>query len=243
VSYGSHQETAARALAELVTNSARIEPSETEVVLQCRRQILLTLGERLQHLGYRPRQARPSRAVTVAQVVDRPLWQLGNLLLEQLPCPRLLPDLAPSDILCTDSATDSSLLLAWRSAARQLFLATSELQRAEHQPWLVRPAAGWYAIADLADCVAAVVAIDAGLDGAGVLASQPEVRGETPDRDGRQSPCAALGNGFGSGRRRFDGTGSRVRRRRGHHPDSNRCRHLAGAAMPDGHGATDSSER
>jgi hypothetical protein len=51
----------------------------------------------------------------------------------------------------------------WRLAARNLFLATSELQRSAQQPWLTRAEVAWPLIADAAEVIEAVSLLDARL--------------------------------------------------------------------------------
>jgi hypothetical protein len=173
MTYAQHQEAAAQVLADLVAGGAAVQGGaavEGRVavdVLQCRRQALLTLTERMEHLGCLPGRGTPPRRVTVAQVADHPLWHLAGVV-DEMARPDL-PDVAPSDVLRRPGPEDGPGLAAWRTAARELFLATSVLQRADQQPWLDESSAGWYAVGDVADTVAALVALDARLERAGLL--------------------------------------------------------------------------
>jgi hypothetical protein len=140
MTYAQHQEAAAQVLADLVAGGAAVQGGaavEGRVavdVLQCRRQALLTLTERMEHLGCLPGRGTPPRRVTVAQVADHPLWHLAGVV-DEMARPDL-PDVAPSDVLRRPGPEDGPGLAAWRTAARELFLATSVLQRADQQPWL-----------------------------------------------------------------------------------------------------------
>lgn len=78
--------------------------------------------------------------------------------------------MAPSEILRRPLPEDGPSLAAWRTVARELFLATNELRRADRQPWLDGSSAGWYAVGDVADTITALVALDARLEHAGLLA-------------------------------------------------------------------------
>src|SRR3954451_2574293 len=125
------------------------------------------LAERMEHLGCLPSRGEPPRHVTVAQVVDQPLWHLAGVV-DAMARPEL-PDVAPSDILRGPLNADHAVVAAWRSVARELFLATADLQRADLQPWLTQGPAGWYVLGDIADTVCALLALDAKAECAGVL--------------------------------------------------------------------------
>jgi hypothetical protein len=174
MTYAEHQEAAAKALADLVVGGAAAERGTAAEggaavdLLQCRRQALLTLTERMEHLGCLPGRGAPPRRVTVAQVADHPLWHLAGVV-DAMARPDL-PEVPPSGVLRRPGRDDGAGLAAWRTVARELFLATAELQRADQQPWLDESSAGWYAVADVADTVAALVALDWRLERAGLLA-------------------------------------------------------------------------
>src|SRR4051812_41071760 len=181
MTYAEHQEAAAKALAGLVVGRpVAAPPTETwREVLLCRRQAVLTLTERMEHLGCLPGRGEPPRHVTVAQVVDQPLWHLAGVV-DAMARPEL-PDIAPSDILRSPLSGDHAVVAVWRSVARELFLATAELQRADLQPWLSQGPPGWYVLGDIADTVCALLALDAKAERAGVLRTgggdkQPTVR-------------------------------------------------------------------
>jgi hypothetical protein len=172
MTYGDHQEAAAKALADLVVMQGSAVEGPAAEHLQCRRQMLMTLTERVQHLGcrYQP-ELFARRRVAVVHVVRHPVWELAAVL-HELPRPAV-PDGAPTDILPKRPNEIGSTLELWRTVARELFLATSELQRADVQPWLVSEASGWYVVADLAETLAGVVALDRSLTRAGVLEAEP----------------------------------------------------------------------
>src|SRR4051794_1786181 len=169
MTYAEHQEAAAKALANLVVAGPADElPTAAWVeVLLCRRQAVLTVTERMEHLGCLPGRGEPPRRVTVAQVVDQPLWHLAGVV-DAMARP-YLPDVAPSDILRAPLSADHAVVAAWRIVARELFLGTAELQRADLQPWLSQGPAGWYVLGDVADTVCALLALDAKIERAGVL--------------------------------------------------------------------------
>lgn len=167
MTYAEHQETAARALADLLTSSRVVERSAVMEVLQARRQAMLALRERLEHLGWTVNPRWEQNRLTVRAVAKDPAWQLSALI-HAMPQPDL-PSVAPSQILSRRGQQDSGVPDLWRTAARGLFLATAELERAEDQPWLSQSTAAWYVVADIADTVGALVALDERLHRAGAL--------------------------------------------------------------------------
>lgn len=168
MTYGERQEAAARALLTLL--SAPVDSQDGAAILQCRHQILLTLTERAEHLGGDPAPRRSPRRVSFTQVARQPLAELV-LVLGGLPQMQA-PAEAPTDVLGR-RAGESGASASWRDAARELFLATSELVRSEHQPWTYRDSAGWYVVADLADTVGSLLALDRRLVKARILPALP----------------------------------------------------------------------
>lgn len=168
MTYAEHQEAACQALVKLLQDQRRPDPDALPEILLSREQILMTVAERMNHLGAGRASAGPSSSYRVAKVVESPLQELVRLHGE-------LPKIdtaghAPSDVLAVSErdAVDRSPAF-WRTAARESFLATSELTRSEHQPWHQHPAAGWHLIGDLADVVEAVTALDSDLCSIGAL--------------------------------------------------------------------------
>ncbi|HET7388177.1 MAG TPA: hypothetical protein VFJ19_16100 [Nocardioidaceae bacterium] len=146
-------------------------------MLACRRQVLLSLTERLDHLAGEVPSLDEEARCTIRGVISDPLLQLTGLV-HRLARDRG-PDASLSEVLQRrlggkgeiDNGSDH-----WRLAARELFLATSELTRADEQPWLYRRDASRHVLADLADTAQAVVALDARLASAGMLPEVPPRR-------------------------------------------------------------------
>ena len=114
MTYGAHQEEAARALNELVLSDDLLE-ADTGTVLECRHHVLAAAGERLTLLAGIWDPSR-SRAPTVMTVASRPLQALGGVV-ESLP-QSATGKVAPTDLLPGPSA-ESSLTSVdrWRCAA------------------------------------------------------------------------------------------------------------------------------
>jgi hypothetical protein len=70
------------------------------------------------------------------------------------------PGSSPTDLLGANSGSEDPSVHLWRTAARELLLATSELQRAVSQPWIGDETAAWYVVGDVAESLAAVLALD-----------------------------------------------------------------------------------
>jgi hypothetical protein len=168
MTYGEYQEVAAAAIARLLRNDAPVPEADRTLVLAARAQVVATLNERMDHLGAgRSRDEVSNRRSTHASVVLHPLHQLSRLI-DDVETPAW-GGAAPSDVLRSSEEPQRGVGECWRTAARGLFLATSELTRADRQPWLSHPEAGWPLVADLADVIEGLVLLDARLGDTGVL--------------------------------------------------------------------------
>ena len=166
MTYGEYQEAASRDLVALLSDRGMCESAAGELVLACRGQILATLLVRLAHLGARLEASagNDSRRASHVAVTRDPLNHLAQIL-------RMLQrdgdrNLAPSEVLRSDLAGSAAI---WGSAARYLFLATSELLRADRQPWRDEAEVAWPLVGDIADVVEAVVLLDSRLASTGLL--------------------------------------------------------------------------
>jgi hypothetical protein len=167
MTYGDYQEAASRALVELLTTPLPQVEQDIRLALASRAQIIATVTERMEHLGAGHRADRLNgKRTSHASVVRDPLDHLARLV-DDLERPALGLDLAPSDVLRSSSFAGPAE--TWRTAAGNLFLATSELLRAERRPWLEHPSAGWPLVADLADTVESLLLLDRRLGASGHL--------------------------------------------------------------------------
>lgn len=153
MTYGDHQERACRDLQALIT----LEQAPDGDWTGARREALNTLAERMRHVGGPGATARPGRRTTLSSVVQEPVPTLMTLLGDM--GGGFDVGTRPSDLLRSDAA-GGSWSQHWSGVARELFLATADLVHAEDQPWTHRPSAGWHIVADAADAVEAIVAID-----------------------------------------------------------------------------------
>ena len=178
MTYATHQEAASRALRDLLNQDHNLDPASTSIVLECREQALGAIRQRLRHLGdgYEPGDGDVN--FRIRSVADRPLFHLSKLV-------HALHStgpgtIAPSDLLPGPPATTAeSVTDRWRCVARELMLGTAELTRADSQPWTFKPEAGWYVVADVAETVAAVAALDLVLANTGALPKASPLEGMT----------------------------------------------------------------
>lgn len=172
MTYAEYQESASRALTTLLRTPAVSVAGEGHLALACRWHILTTLTERMEHLGAGHWSGEAQgRRFTHEAVAREPLLQLARLVGQMTPTEP--PAVPPSELLRRPDRQDAVTDAAWRTAARDLFLATTELQRAERRPWLERSDVAWPLVADLADTVQAVVLLDDRLAGVGALLEIP----------------------------------------------------------------------
>jgi hypothetical protein len=169
VSYGQHQEQVARTLHELICHPQPAGDEETAgVVVACRDQAIKALRERLTYLAGGNEQTDERPAVTLGSLTTRPVRHLMQVL-DTLPQPAV-PDVAPSRLLPgPDAAAADATTDRWRCLARNLLLGTAELTRADHQPWLSAPEAGWHLAGDAASTIEALLVLDNTLAAAGHL--------------------------------------------------------------------------
>jgi hypothetical protein len=170
VSYAWHQEETSRALHDLIRTPRVLgDDAPVVVVLACRDQAINALRERLTHLGAGNEPITGQPAFTMGALAQRPLQCLSRIL-TTMPHPPITIAAPPSDLLPGPTAAAAGTVAdRWRCVARNLLLGTAELTRADHQPWVVQPAAGWHLAGDAASTIEALVVLDGTLLAAGVL--------------------------------------------------------------------------
>lgn len=168
MNYGEYQEEAARALNDLLLNETTLTSGEWPVALECRRQVVAVIRERLTFLGAQAIPAARNNPPRVVNVVLHPLDQLARVV-DGLPRGQADPR-APTDLLPGPPAPlAENRADKWRCVARNLTLANHELVSSDDQSWTVHPSALWHLTGDAASLVEAVLVLDQGLADSGAL--------------------------------------------------------------------------
>ena len=173
MSYASHQEAVSHALRGLLVDTTPVDEASTQLVLACRDHAINALRERLHYLGDSHAPGQGTRAFQVASIPQSPLRQLSRIL-DSMPHtePAKIP---PSTLFPGPPARAAeSVIDRWRCVARDLFLGTAELTRADHQPWTYRSEAGWFLVADTASTLESLLVLDHALTEHGGLPTAPE---------------------------------------------------------------------
>ncbi|SFC97184.1 hypothetical protein SAMN04487968_11732 [Nocardioides terrae] len=163
MTYGDEQEAACSALLSVL----RADPPRREIplLLACRRQSQLAVGDRIGALRIRRRLELPQRARQTLDATKYPVELLADVH-RTMPRPDV-PDLAPTDILIGPTA--EAAVAGWQAVARHLTLANADLRRWADDPYRTDNRR-WHLIADLATVVEALVVADQQLAEAGHLA-------------------------------------------------------------------------
>src|SRR4051812_40775518 len=131
MTYGDEQEAASCALLAVL----RAGPHDREIplLLACRRQAHLAVGDRIQALRIRKRLDLPQRARQTLDASKYPVELLAEVH-RTMPMPDV-PDLAPLDVLTGPTADPA--VAGWQAVARHLTLANADLRRWADDPYQV----------------------------------------------------------------------------------------------------------
>jgi hypothetical protein len=157
MSYGEHQETVGDALVQLLhQHAARTPPgqAESEVVVECRRQVLLAARDRLTLLGTIHSRRTRVRVDRVTDAGHYPLHVLNRIIDDLLPN-RAVSGRVPPTVLLTGPSPDESAATTaptelWRAVARHLLLGNADLDTAPASLWRHQDAPAWYLVGDAA---------------------------------------------------------------------------------------------
>ena len=166
MTYGDEQEAASAALLTII----RSDPTTADpgLLLACRRQAHLAIGDRIRMLQIRKRLDLPQRARRTLDASTYPVELIADVH-RTTPQPPT-PSLAPSDIM-TGPAPDR-VVAAWQALARHLTVGNSDLRRWADEP-LRTDKRRAYLLADLATTMDGFVLADQRLADAGLLIGRP----------------------------------------------------------------------
>jgi hypothetical protein len=167
MSYGEHQEHVGLALVRLLREQSTPPPpageAETNVLVECRRQALLALRDRVALLGTTYRRPTKVRVDRITDAGHYPLHVLNRII------DHLLPDVTRHDpaaptLLLTGPPPDTPMARAakaelWRAVARHLLLGNADLDTATDPSWRHQDPPAWYLVGDTARTLEALAVL------------------------------------------------------------------------------------
>jgi hypothetical protein len=160
MSYGEHQERVGLALVRLLHHQTALsmaDEADAETVVECRRQALLALRDRVALLGTTYRRHTKVRVDRVTDAGLYPLHVLNRIIDHLLPEVTGRDPVAPT-LLLTGPPPDAASALAaraapaelWRAVARHLLLGNADLDTAADPSWRQQDPPAWYLVGDTA---------------------------------------------------------------------------------------------